>query len=1215
MPTTPFATLQVSVNAGGAQTGGVTAALGDTIQLSAASTVGWGSNTASPVARWEITSYQVGFSCPAGWTADANGSYFVLSNSQPPSFTLHATLWGKYMLRLLVDGGVKNGKFSSDMEDTTTAISVISPNGLRDLGLNEDRQFSTDRAWVADQQQNLRQLEGSMALSATPGVAKSPVVVATAAALPANTYNNAAGTLTATSNGALTIDGVAVTSGRVLIKDEAAGARNGIYTVTQPGDGSHPYILTRAADANTSGLMLGGMAVTVQLGAVNSGGAFTLLTLPPITLGTTPLVFQNLQEQFDVRKFGARVNGTSDDGPALRLAMAAAKAVGRGTILVPHGVMLIASAGYTGVNTCGVLVDCDNIRILGAGPDKSIIKMASGCSFIPVLVQALTIGTDLAPRQVQSPQFDEFTIQYVDRGPDSAGSIQINNGQNFLVNNVHFKGDGAGMSGHHTDGLAMAFESTGRFTKVVSDGLSKGGLYSALSPNTSGDAEVKNHYGVFSVGAQISGAYSCDYHLNVHDIVSPDPITGGVGVLWFVNSGLAPIISALTDQTHFTIDYGSGNAFGDVYARYLGVFNTVKMCMEVLQVASVSTSDGGRHYAVTLAATPNQTLSVSQSLVADYQPADHISIKGFVHDVTHQGVSGASAVVGGFATNIETSLMVYDCGSYGINPQCVKGFHDKSRVQGCTAGIFAADLGPNNTAEGLCAGLVLDGDYQDNGTSGNAGIYLSAVDDVTITANARITTSDVSKYQGVGVQVQGKAVAKPNACTVAASTDLIGVTSHGYVAGQGVIFDNTANGVTGGIVYYVVAAGLVANAFRVSTQDLTASATLTASTDLVGLASHGYVAGQPVAFGSTVGGITAGTVYYVIASGLTTNAFKVSTTVGGSALDITADATSLVQSVADITSDGTNTVRRWKKCTNVKIGHFTDTGYSTSQVYHPLGRADAPDTGHYEHPLHSGSPNGGYFAPPGSLLPEDSGGQLYVKSGVGAAATGWNRVVRDDDVDALATASKILKRDSNGDAFMHNATVSAGVNNPSGGIFYSVLSGTSHLFGDSAFNSYISMNTTALTFALPLFSITEGQSFTLSIAQRTSDLAVHDTNLAAQAPFASATGTNRNSGNFTTTIPQPAAGGASGTWSVVSGGSTKIRAGGVGLALFGGTERAQPARAGQLTDTSTGTSGGSTIAAVTSFPTAANAVATLAAKINAIEDKLSAAGTGIGVTA
>jgi len=81
---------------------------------------------------------------------------------------------------------------------------------------------------------------------------------ATTGALPANTYNNGSSgvgaTLTGNSNGALPAqDGVTlVVNDRLLVKDEVTAANNGIYVVTQVGDGSHPYILTRSTDANTA---------------------------------------------------------------------------------------------------------------------------------------------------------------------------------------------------------------------------------------------------------------------------------------------------------------------------------------------------------------------------------------------------------------------------------------------------------------------------------------------------------------------------------------------------------------------------------------------------------------------------------------------------------------------------------------------------------------------------------------------------------------------------------------------------------------------------------------------------------------------------------------------------------------------------------------------------------------------------------------------------
>lgn len=65
-----------------------------------------------------------------------------------------------------------------------------------------------------------------------------------------------------------------------------------------------------------------------------------------------------------------------------------------------------------------------------------------------------------------------------------------------------------------------------------------------------------------------------------------------------------------------------------------------------------------------------------------------------------------------------------------------------------------------------------------------------------------------------------------------------------------------------------------------------------ASPAVISWAGHGLEAGQPIVFtnegGALPTGLTAGTVYYVIASGLTTDAFSVSTTKGGTAVETTA---------------------------------------------------------------------------------------------------------------------------------------------------------------------------------------------------------------------------------------------------------------------------------------------------------------------------------------
>jgi len=69
------------------------------------------------------------------------------------------------------------------------------------------------------------------------------------------------------------------------------------------------------------------------------------------------------------------------------------------------------------------------------------------------------------------------------------------------------------------------------------------------------------------------------------------------------------------------------------------------------------------------------------------------------------------------------------------------------------------------------------------------------------------------------------------------------------------------------------------------------TAGVTTGTDTFAYTAHGLVAGDQVVYyhggGSAATGLTTATDYYVIASGLTADAFKVSATSGGSAVNIT----------------------------------------------------------------------------------------------------------------------------------------------------------------------------------------------------------------------------------------------------------------------------------------------------------------------------------------
>jgi len=127
------------------------------------------------------------------------------------------------------------------------------------------------------------------------------VALATTAALPANTYNNGTSgvgaTLTGNANGALSVDStLTIVAERILVKNEANGSRNGVYVVTQVGSAGTPYILTRATDFDSVGTGVDqideGDFFLVTSGTANVNTAWVQQTPPPITIGTTAIVFQ-----------------------------------------------------------------------------------------------------------------------------------------------------------------------------------------------------------------------------------------------------------------------------------------------------------------------------------------------------------------------------------------------------------------------------------------------------------------------------------------------------------------------------------------------------------------------------------------------------------------------------------------------------------------------------------------------------------------------------------------------------------------------------------------------------------------------------------------------------------------------------------------------------------------------------------------------------------
>tara|TARA_Y100000114_G_scaffold35491_1_gene31051 strand:+ start:636 stop:2336 length:1701 start_codon:yes stop_codon:yes gene_type:complete len=109
----------------------------------------------------------------------------------------------------------------------------------------------------------------------------------------AGTYNNGAGTITASGNGALSMDGGSPTIGmRVLLKDQTDSVQNGIYSVTTAGNAGAAYVLTRATDADAAAEISGGAFFFVEQGSANADNGYVTTHNGTPTIGTDDITFE-----------------------------------------------------------------------------------------------------------------------------------------------------------------------------------------------------------------------------------------------------------------------------------------------------------------------------------------------------------------------------------------------------------------------------------------------------------------------------------------------------------------------------------------------------------------------------------------------------------------------------------------------------------------------------------------------------------------------------------------------------------------------------------------------------------------------------------------------------------------------------------------------------------------------------------------------------------
>lgn len=202
------------------------------------------------------------------------------------------------------------------------------------------------------------------------------------------------GTLASAYENGDTVDGVTLATGdRILIKDQTAGAENGIYVVAASG------APTRATDSD-SAAEIRGAGVFVEEGTANADTGWIMTTNAAITLNTTALVFVQFTSLGQI----TAGTGLTKSGSTLNVGAGAGINVAADTVLTDPTVIPTAFAADIGDGSTTSIVVTHNLGskdVIVAVYDKTTPFAEQICEVRHTSTTTITLVFAVAPTSAQ----------------------------------------------------------------------------------------------------------------------------------------------------------------------------------------------------------------------------------------------------------------------------------------------------------------------------------------------------------------------------------------------------------------------------------------------------------------------------------------------------------------------------------------------------------------------------------------------------------------------------------------------------------------------------------------------------------------------------------------------------------------------------------------------------------------------------------------------